>query len=150
MEEDTTKEKNINNKNTYQCKECGLHYKDKHTAEKCEAWCKEHKTCNIEIIRHAEENKLDELEKKCEEYLNNWKRERADFLNYKKEEMERVGFLGKYLKEDIILKILPILDNIELAEKQLPKKLKKIQSWLFCPSAITTVTLGRFLQSAKF
>jgi len=45
------------NKSTYQCKECGFHYADKLTAEKCEAWCKEHESCNIEITAHAEENK---------------------------------------------------------------------------------------------
>ncbi|MBI3337327.1 MAG: nucleotide exchange factor GrpE [Candidatus Staskawiczbacteria bacterium] len=115
-----------NNQSLYQCKECGLHYKDKDIAEKCETWCKENKTCNIEITRHAEENKssdklnLEECQKNCGEYLNNWKRERADFLNYKKDEAERIGFLGQYVKEDIIFKILPILDNIALAEKQLP------------------------------
>ncbi|MDO8659983.1 MAG: nucleotide exchange factor GrpE [Candidatus Parcubacteria bacterium] len=70
------------------------------------------------------QGKLKELELKCDEYLNNWKRERADFLNYKKEELERVRFLGKYVKEDIIFKILPILDNFYLAEKQLPESLK--------------------------
>ncbi|MBI2049854.1 MAG: nucleotide exchange factor GrpE [Candidatus Staskawiczbacteria bacterium] len=69
--------------------------------------------------------KLEECQKKQEEYLNNWKRERADFLNYKKNEMERIGVLGSYLKEEIILRVLPILDNIELAEKKLPDKLKK-------------------------
>lgn len=69
-------------------------------------------------------SELEECKKKCDEYLNNWKRERADFLNYKKDEMERVGFLGKYVKEDIIFKMLPILDNIYLAEKQLPENLK--------------------------
>lgn len=129
--------------NLYQCKECGLHYKDKDIAEKCEAWCKQHKTCNVEIISHAQENKRDndnqgqssftkasehelsELKKKCDEYLNNWKRERADFLNYKKDEIERMAMLVNYTKEDIIYKILSILDNIELAEKQLPEKLKK-------------------------
>lgn len=121
MEENAKKE-------LHQCKECGLRYKDKSAAEKCEEWCKEHKTCNIEIIKHSEENKngeLGELKKKCEEYLNNWKRERADFLNYKKNEAERAGVLVKYAKEDMILKILPVLDNIELAEKQLPENLKK-------------------------
>jgi len=73
------------------------------------------------------EEKLSELEeckKKCDEYLNNWKRERADFLNYKKDEIERIGFFGKYIKEDMTLKILPILDNFYLAEKQLPENLK--------------------------
>ena len=70
-------------------------------------------------------SELEECKKKCEEYLNNWKRERADFLNYKKEEAERMIHLAKYEKEDMILEILPILDNIYLAEKQLPEHLKK-------------------------
>ena len=152
MEEDIIK----NNQNLYQCKECSFHYKDKDTAEKCEAWCKEHKTCNVEITGQAEESQnnqnddydgsnlannnlsndkhisnsseLEIYKKKCDDYLNNWKRERADFLNYKKDEMERIGFLGKYVKEDIIFKILPILDNFYLAEKQLPENLKSGKS----------------------
>jgi len=39
----------------WQCEECGLVYEDKDWAEKCEAWCKEHKSCNLEITAHAEE-----------------------------------------------------------------------------------------------
>ena len=45
------------NKELYQCEECGFHYEDRGFAEKCEAWCKEHKSCNLEITAHAEENK---------------------------------------------------------------------------------------------
>jgi len=41
----------------YQCPECGLHYEEKDWAEKCEAWCKEHHSCNLEIINSAIENK---------------------------------------------------------------------------------------------
>ena len=48
---------NESNKKFYQCPECGLHYKDKDQAEKCEAWCKEHHSCNLEIINSAIENK---------------------------------------------------------------------------------------------
>ncbi len=84
-----------------------------------------------DIIKKEEEkdiekpkNELEECNKKCDEYLNNWKRERADFLNYKKDEIERMAFLGQYAKEDIILKILPVLDSFYLAEKQLPDNLK--------------------------
>ena len=44
-------------KELYRCPECGFHYLDKEWAEKCEAWCREHKSCNIEITAHAEENK---------------------------------------------------------------------------------------------
>jgi len=67
---------------------------------------------------------LEECQKKCEEYLNGWKRERADFLNYKKEEMERIQGLVKYTNEELILKMLPVLDNLDIAEKNLPENLR--------------------------
>ncbi|OGZ18865.1 MAG: nucleotide exchange factor GrpE [Candidatus Nealsonbacteria bacterium RBG_13_42_11] len=69
--------------------------------------------------------KLEECEKKAAEYLAGWQRERADFLNYKKEEMERIAGLVVYANEGMILKILPILDNFNVAEKKLPENLKK-------------------------
>jgi len=37
----------------FECEECGFKYKDKAWAEKCEKWCKEKHSCNIEIIAHA-------------------------------------------------------------------------------------------------
>ncbi len=37
----------------YQCEECGLRYNEKSWAEKCEPWCREHKSCNLEIIAYA-------------------------------------------------------------------------------------------------
>lgn len=70
------------------------------------------------------QRKLEECDKLKNEYLAGWQRERADFLNYKKEEMERIeGFL-KYAGQELILKILPILDNFDIAEKKLPKDLQ--------------------------
>lgn len=44
-------------KELHQCEECGFHYADKELAEKCEVWCREHKSCNLEITTHAEESK---------------------------------------------------------------------------------------------
>ena len=44
-------------KKLYQCEACGFHYESKEQAEKCEAWCKEHNSCNLEITAEAEENK---------------------------------------------------------------------------------------------
>lgn len=35
------------------CPECGMSYKEADWAKKCATWCKEHKSCNLEIIRHA-------------------------------------------------------------------------------------------------
>ena len=37
----------------WMCEECKLKYEDKSWAERCEAWCKEHKSCNLEITKHA-------------------------------------------------------------------------------------------------
>jgi len=68
--------------------------------------------------------KLEECQKLKEEYLAGWQRARADLLNYKKGELERIGELIKYADVRIILKILPILDNFEIAEKKLPENLK--------------------------
>ncbi|OGZ69305.1 MAG: nucleotide exchange factor GrpE [Candidatus Staskawiczbacteria bacterium RIFCSPHIGHO2_02_FULL_34_9] len=85
-----------------------------------------------DLPRQAGENNIDklaELEKKSEEYLNNWKRERADFINYKKDEAERMLNLVKYAKEDMILEILPILDNIYLAEKSVPENIQE-DNWI--------------------
>lgn len=61
----------------------------------------------------------EELKKKADEYLNNWKRERADFLNYKKDEIERTLSLVKHSVEKFVLNLLPILDNIYLAQSHL-------------------------------
>ena len=68
--------------------------------------------------------KLEECQKKKDEYLAGWQRARADFLNYEKEEMERIKEILKYGNENLILKILPILDNFYLIEKKLPENLK--------------------------
>ncbi len=37
----------------YQCEDCDLKYESKEIAEKCEAWCREHKSCNLDIIKYA-------------------------------------------------------------------------------------------------
>jgi len=68
--------------------------------------------------------KIEELEKQKNEYLAGWQRARADLLNYKKEEMERVGEFLKYANEEFVLKILPVLDNFEIIEKKMPDNLK--------------------------
>ncbi|MDP3779006.1 MAG: hypothetical protein Q8R30_03135 [bacterium] len=40
------------------CPECGLEYKDAEWAKKCAMWCKEHHSCNLEIIKHAVEKNI--------------------------------------------------------------------------------------------
>lgn len=45
------------NQELYQCEECGFHYREKELAERCESWCREHKSCSLEITAYAEESK---------------------------------------------------------------------------------------------
>jgi len=81
---------------------------------------KEKKELNLKELSE----KLKECEKLRDEYLAGWQRARADFLNYKKQEIERIEDLVRYTKEELILKILPILDNLERARVTLPPALK--------------------------
>jgi molecular chaperone GrpE len=94
------------------------------------------------------QDELKALQLKSEEYLNGWKRERADFLNYKKDEMERIGQLIKYANEELILKIIPILDNMMLAEAHLKDEgvaqiIKQIEDFLKKEGIEPIETLGK-------
>ena len=42
-----------NRETLYECEECHFTYRDNEWAEKCQAWCSEFKSCNLEIIQHA-------------------------------------------------------------------------------------------------
>jgi molecular chaperone GrpE len=81
----------------------------------------EKKETGIEELK----KQIEELEKQKAEYLAGWQRERADFLNYKKEEMERISGIMAYAGEEMVLKMLPILDNFEIVEKNLSEETKK-------------------------
>lgn len=72
---------------------------------------------NDEIIN---ETPAEEVADKSEEYLNNWKKERADFINYKKGEAKRIEEFVKFANEDLILETVEVLDDLELAVKELP------------------------------
>ncbi|MEK7519590.1 MAG: hypothetical protein AAB565_02315 [Patescibacteria group bacterium] len=52
----------MNIKGFYQCPECSFRYEDKEWAKKCEAWCKKHKNCNLDIVSHAEHLSDSQLE----------------------------------------------------------------------------------------
>ena len=70
---------------------------------------------------------FEQCEKQKEEYLAGWQRAKADFINYKKEEAERRGEIAEYISMDIILDMLPILDNFEMAGKELTDEMKENQ-----------------------
>lgn len=64
--------------------------------------------------------KLIECEKEKDDYLNGWKRSKADFENYKKDELERVNNLIEYSQRDLLLELLKVVDDFELAQSKIP------------------------------
>lgn len=47
------KESEKNGKRYFICEECNFAYLDEELARKCQAYCNEHKSCNLEITKHA-------------------------------------------------------------------------------------------------
>lgn len=76
------------------------------------------------------EKQLEECENKKQEYFSGWQREKADFINYKNKEGERMGHLVDIIKEDLFLKVIPVLDSFILAEKSIKEKDKNTEGLL--------------------
>lgn len=66
-------------------------------------------------------NKLGECEKQKNEYLAGWQRAKADFINYKKEELKRMEEMARYATEEFIRELIVILDNFDLGLRTLEK-----------------------------
>lgn len=81
---------------------------------------------------------VDEPEKaksQAQEYLDNWKRERADFLNYKKGEVQRLSEFAKFANEGVVLEVIELMDDLETASKEigdpgLSQVVKKFEEFL--------------------
>ncbi|PIR41779.1 MAG: nucleotide exchange factor GrpE [Candidatus Yanofskybacteria bacterium CG10_big_fil_rev_8_21_14_0_10_37_15] len=67
----------------------------------------------------VESKKTEIHECREDEYLNNWKRERADFLNYKKDEFKRLSEFAKFANEGILLEMIELLDDLETASREI-------------------------------
>ncbi|MFA5355178.1 MAG: nucleotide exchange factor GrpE [Candidatus Paceibacterota bacterium] len=68
---------------------------------------------------------LQECQKERDEYLAGWQRAKADFINHKREELERMQEIIKFAEEEMILKFLSIVDDFDLAEKHLTDQEKE-------------------------
>ncbi len=67
---------------------------------------------------------LEKCREEAREYLMGWKREKADFVNYKKQREREMIKFREFANENIIISLLPIVDNFDLAIKHLPKELE--------------------------
>jgi len=70
------------------------------------------------------EQQLEEARKKAESYLDSWKRAQADFINYKRHAEHEKLEMGKYAAGQLVLALLPVLDDFERAYANLPPEVK--------------------------
>lgn len=70
------------------------------------------------------EVELAEAKQQAESYLDNWKRSQADFINYKRRAEQEKLEMGKYASGQLILSLLPVLDDFERAFASLPPEVK--------------------------
>jgi molecular chaperone GrpE len=66
--------------------------------------------------------KLAALEKQRDEYLAGWQRAKADFINYRKDEMKHLEEIARYGNEDLIKDLISVLDNFDLGLRSLEKQ----------------------------
>jgi molecular chaperone GrpE len=69
---------------------------------------------------------LAESKQKADDYLDSWKRAQADFINYKRRLDQEKMEMGVYANTQLILSLLPVLDDFERAVDSLTPKLAKM------------------------
>lgn len=73
---------------------------------------------SLEDCRKSLSDAKQELEKTIRErddYLSGWQRSKADFLNYKKDENQRLEYYAKFSHEAFARDLLSVLDSFDLA-----------------------------------
>ncbi len=58
---------------------------------------------------------LKQAKKEKEEYLTGWQKERAEFMNYKKQEEDRKSMMSESLRERILTRFLTVSDSFNMA-----------------------------------
>ena len=95
---------------------------EKKEEEKLEQESKE----NTKPKKHKKNKELENLQIKLKELEEETLRAKADLINYRKRKDEEVSNMLKYSNADIILSLLPVLDNLERAiDKNVSEEIKK-------------------------
>ena len=58
---------------------------------------------------------LKACQKEKDEYLTGWQKERADFINYKKQEEDRKANFSEAMRERILVRFLAVMDSFNMA-----------------------------------
>jgi len=75
----------------------------------------------VEVLHEA----VEEAQAQAAEYLDGWQRAQAEFANYRKrQESERARMIAR-ANEDVLRKILPVVDDFERAMDNLPDEIRE-------------------------
>jgi len=86
-----------------------------------------------ELIKEETQKSKEEFEKcqtEREGFLAGWQRERADYMNFKKEMEQKLESIKDLVSEETLLDFLPILDSFYLALNSTPKDISENQWFL--------------------
>lgn len=72
----------------------------------------------------GEEDELIKCKQQMQEYLDGWKRAKADYLNLKKEMEAQNKEIKEWLSKIMILPLLGIIDSFEKAFSEIPENIK--------------------------
>ena len=75
------------------------------------------------------DKEVKEIINKEQEYLAGWKRCQADFENYKKMQTEAQKEFVKYSAQNVVLQIIPVLDNFHMSTDHVPED-QKNNAWV--------------------
>lgn len=101
------------------------------------------------------EQALTEARQKTDEYLDSWKRAQADYINLKRRTEQEKLEMSKYATEQLITRLLPVLDDFERAFQHKPQKVnhewvagiklieKKLRGILEAQGVTTIEALGK-------
>jgi molecular chaperone GrpE len=65
--------------------------------------------------------KLEKCEKDRDDYLAGWQRAKADFINYKKDELRHLEEIARYGSIELIGELITVLDNFDLGLRAMEK-----------------------------
>lgn len=72
---------------------------------------------------------IEELQKKCDEYLAGWQRAKADYSNREKDLAREKAEFVKFANEALLLEFILILDNFREAMTHIPNE-RKTDEWV--------------------
>ena len=76
----------------------------------------------MEINEEKPNDELNKCQKERDEYLDGWKRAKADLINHKKDEAKRFEAVVKFSNEALIKEIINVLDSFDLALDSLERE----------------------------